>query len=121
MAQDDTTKKYLEERKKRFADSKSFQETYRVKQVEVSHPETGKKSGWATLYRVCGWLLLVLGIIGTIGTAQENEEAGFTFAVIAIALVLTCFLSAFLIDVLTDMRHYQKQSAECLQKLLEKG
>ena len=38
-----------------------------------------ESSDWATLYRVCGWLFLVLGIIGTIGTAQENEEAGFTF------------------------------------------
>ena len=97
---------------------KFYSESDRRQRLAVEKP---KSSGWATLYRVCGWLWLVVGIIGTIGNAQEDGEAGFTFAVIAIAAVLACFLSAFLIDVLTDIRHYQKQSAECLQKLIEKG
>ena len=76
---------------------------------QVSPPQS---SVWAKAYRVCGFFFLVFGIIGTIGTAQENEAAGFQFAVIAIALTLTCFLAAFLIDVLTDMRHYLKRIAE---------
>ena len=55
---------------------------------------------------------VVFGLIGTIAVAQKNEEAGFQLAVMAIALTLTCFLFAFLIDVLTDMRHYLKRIAE---------
>jgi len=76
---------------------------------EASSPNS---SGWATLYRVCGGIILVIGFIGTIAVAQKNEEAGFQLAVMAIALTLTCFLAAFLIDVLTDMRHYLKAIAE---------
>ena len=76
---------------------------------QVSPPQS---SVWARAYRVGGFFFLVFGIIGTIGIAQENEEAGFKFAVIAIAFTLTCFLFAFLIDVLTDMRHYLKRIAE---------
>jgi len=71
-----------------------------------------QSSVWAKMYRACGFIFLFLGITGTIAIAQENEEAGFQFAVIAIALTLSCFLFAFLIDVLTDMRHYLKQIAE---------
>ena len=71
-----------------------------------------RSSGWATLYRVCGGIAFVFGFIGTIAVAQKNEEAGFQLAVMAIALTLTCFLAAFLIDVLTDMRHYLKAIAE---------
>jgi len=71
-----------------------------------------QSSSWATLYRVCGGIAFVFGFIGTIAVAQKNEEAGFQLAVMAIALTLTCFLAAFLIDVLTDMRHYLKAIAE---------
>ena len=76
---------------------------------QVSPPES---SGWAILYRVCGCIILLAGFIGTIGIAQKNEEAGFQFAIVAITLTLSSFLAAFLIDVLTDMRHYLKRIAE---------
>ena len=69
-------------------------------------------SSWATLYRACGIIIFFVGLIGTIAVAQKNEEAGFQLAVMAIALTLTSFLFAFLIDVLTDMRHYLKRIAE---------
>jgi hypothetical protein len=71
-----------------------------------------RSSSWATLYRVCGGIFFFVGLIGTIAVAQKNEEAGFQLAVMAIALTLTSFLFAFLIDVLTDMRHYLKRIAE---------
>ena len=76
---------------------------------DVNHSES---SGGAIFYRVCGGIAFVFGLIGTIAVAQKNEEAGFQLAVMAIALTLTCFLFAFLIDVLTDMRHYLKRIAE---------
>ena len=69
-------------------------------------------SGWAILYRFCGGIIFVVGFFGTIAVASKNEGAGFQLAVMAIALTLTCFLFAFLIDVLTDMRHYLKRIAE---------
>jgi hypothetical protein len=71
-----------------------------------------QSSSWATLYRVCGGIFFFVGLIGTIAVAQKDEEAGFQLAVMAIALTLTSFLFAFLIDVLTDMRHYLKRIAE---------
>ena len=89
------------------------------KSTKVSR-STPQSSDWAIAYRVFGGLWFLFGLTTTIYIAKENEEAGFFSAGFAIAGVLTCFLSAFLIDVLTDMRHYQRQSAECLQKLLEK-
>ena len=76
---------------------------------QVSPPQS---SGWATLYRACGGIILLVGFIGTIGIAQKDEEAGFQFAIVAITLALSSFLAAFLIDVLTDMRHYLKRIAE---------
>ena len=76
---------------------------------QVSPPQS---SGWATLYRVCGCIILLAGFIGTIGISQKDEEAGFQFAIVAITLTLSSFLAAFLIDVLTDMRHYLKRIAE---------
>ena len=69
-------------------------------------------SSWATLYRACGIIIFVVGFFGTIAVAQKNEEAAFQLAVMAIVFTLTSFLSAFLIDVLTDMRHYLKRIAE---------
>ena len=69
-----------------------------------------QSSDWATLYRVCGCIILLVRFIGTIVIAQKNEEAGFQFAVWSFAL--SSFLAAFLIDVLTDMRHYLKRIAE---------
>ncbi len=78
----------------------------------ITSTDSPQSSGWATLYRVCGGIAFVFGLIGTIAVAQKNEEAGFQLAVMAIALTLTCFLFAFLIDVLTDMRHYLKRIAE---------
>jgi len=90
-----------------------------IRKEKKSHPvqttisdDSPQSSGWATLYRVCGSIFLFAGFIGTIAVAQKNEEAGFQFAVMAIALTLTSFLFAFLIDVLTDMRHYLKRIAE---------
>ena len=80
--------------------------------VHESRPEQPKSSSWATLYRVCGGIILVVGLSGTIAVAQKNEEAGFQLAVMVIALTLTSFLFAFLIDVLTDMRHYLMRIAE---------
>ena len=71
-----------------------------------------ESSGWATLYRVWGWIGIVVGIIGFIIIAPKNVEAGFIFALWTILPALTCFLFAFLIDVLTDMRHYLKRIAE---------
>ena len=77
-----------------------------------------ESSGWATLYRVCGWIGIIVGGTGFIVITQgdvageENVEAGFIFAVWAILPALTSFLFAFLIDVLTDMRHYLKRIAE---------
>ena len=47
-----------------------------------------------------------------IAVAQKNEEAGFQLAVMTIALTLSCFLAAFLIDVLTDMREYLRRISE---------
>ena len=88
-------------------------------EAEKKHPQqparsdgSPQSSGWATLYRVCGGIILVIGFIGTIAVAQKNEEAGFQFAIVAITLTLSSFLAAFLIDVLTDMRHYLKRIAE---------
>ena len=78
--------------------------------VKESH--SPQSSSWATLYRVCGGIILVVGLSGTIAVAQKNEEAGFQLAVMVIALTLTSFLFAFLIDVLTDMRHYLMRIAE---------
>ena len=75
---------------------------------EASSPNS---SGWATLYRVFGCIILFVGFSGTIAIGQKEEEAGFQLAVMAIALTLTCFLFAFLIDVLTDMREYLKRIA----------
>ena len=74
----------------------------------ITSIDSPQSSGWATLYRVCGGIILVIGFIGTIAVAQKDEEAGFQLAVMAIALTLT----SFLIDVLTDMREYLKRMAE---------
>ena len=71
-----------------------------------------ESSGWATLYRVCGCIGIIAGIMGFISIAPKNGEAGFIFALWAILPALTGFLFAFLIDVLTDMRHYLKEIAE---------
>ena len=90
------------------------------KSTKVSRA-TPQSSDWAIAYRVFGGLWFLFGLSATTYMASGGaEEAAFISAGFAIAGVLTCFLSAFLIDVLTDMRHYQKQSAEYLQKLLEK-
>ena len=94
-------------------DEEEYKQFYN-KHYDPGQPITSspQSSAWATLYRVCGGIILVIGFIGTIAVAQKNEEAGFQLAVMAIALTLTCFLAAFLIDVLTDMRHYLKAIAE---------
>tara|TARA_B100000530_G_C15765774_1_gene411418 strand:+ start:154 stop:651 length:498 start_codon:yes stop_codon:yes gene_type:complete len=81
-------------------------------QQPITSTDSPQSSGWATLYRAFGAVAFFIGGIGTIVVAQKNEEAGFQLAVMAIALTLTCFLFAFLIDVLTDMRHYLKRIAE---------
>ncbi len=78
----------------------------------ITSVDSPQSSGWATLYRVCGGTFLFVGFIGTIAVAQKNEEAGFQLAVMAIALTLSCFLAAFLIDVLTDMREYLRRISE---------
>ncbi|MDP7050478.1 MAG: hypothetical protein QF600_00985 [Verrucomicrobiota bacterium] len=74
--------------------------------------DSPQSSGWSTLYQVCGSIFLFAGFIGTIAVAQKNGEAAFQLAVMAIGLSLTCFLFAFLIDVLTDMREYLRRMAE---------
>tara|TARA_Y100000588_G_C14160302_1_gene884498 strand:+ start:62 stop:553 length:492 start_codon:yes stop_codon:yes gene_type:complete len=71
-----------------------------------------QSSDWAKLHRVCGGFSFVVGLIVTISVAEKNEVAGFQLAGMTIALTLGCFLVAFLIDVLTDMRHYLKQIAD---------
>tara|TARA_B100000029_G_C17042846_1_gene766610 strand:+ start:115 stop:606 length:492 start_codon:yes stop_codon:yes gene_type:complete len=71
-----------------------------------------QSSDWAKLHRVCGGFTFVVGLIVTISVAEKNEVAGFQLAVMTIAVTLTCFLFGFLIDVLTDMRHYLKTIAE---------
>ena len=97
----------------------------------VKKPTNGSRyipvsSQWATWCRVLGVISLILGIALVIALAVNNpsgkdEDEIVFFISYSIASAFSCFLSAFLIDVLTDMRHYQKQSAECLQKWIEKG
>ena len=117
---DEATKKYLQETETQSKTKNAKAEESRPQQLAGSdgsvewHESLGapQSSGWATLYRVCGFIILLAGFIGTIGISQKNEEAGFQFAIVAITLTLSSFLAAFLIDVLTDMRHYLKRIAE---------
>jgi len=106
------TQEYFKSQLEKFGDGEKAGDFNARSDGSVISTGSPQSSGWATLYRVCGGIILVVGFIGAIAGAQKDEEAGFQLAVMAIALTLTSFLFAFLIDVLTDMRHYLKKIAE---------
>ncbi|MDC0299732.1 hypothetical protein OAM00_03010 [Verrucomicrobia bacterium] len=86
----------------------------------VDERKTGEQfkyepSGWATLYNICGWICIVVGLavlfIG-IGEAEELWGSEKTAALIAawtsfgilIGAALSSFLCGFLINTLTQIR-----------------
>jgi len=74
-----------------------------------------KRTKQAKLYGIYGWVMLAGALIGALIFSQQspqNEEKAIQFAVIIVVIASSCFLTAFLIDVLTDMRHYLKAIAE---------
>jgi ABC-type sugar transport system permease subunit len=87
--------------------------------------ESPTESGWATCFKICGWVftipailyLLVLIIVPLmkllgLASARENKTEGNTetvnalYAMVFLVVGLQCFFSAFVVNVLTDIRWY---------------
>ena len=80
---------------------------------QIAPPQS---SGWATVHRILAvicLLMVVLGVITFFNADSKTEEAG-AGALIKNGMIAASalFFMAFLIDVLTDMRHYLKTIAE---------
>ena len=79
------------------------------------------KSGWATFHRGCGWFLFALGGIGFVmflnASGGSERGAAMQLLILGIAGGITSFFAAFLIDVLTDMRHYLQSGNSTLAEM----
>jgi len=95
----------------------------------VAAETTPRHSGWATFFRVFGSLFLVffiaivtLFIFALLDGGGPSDEGIFYFMLILAYLLSTSiglFFIAFLIDVLTEMRFYQKRMSDCLLSIAD--
>ena len=79
------------------------------------------KPGWAEFHRGCGWFLFVLGGIGFVmflnASDRSDKGAAMQLLILGIGGGITSFFAAFLIDVLTDMRHYLQSGNSTLDEM----
>ncbi len=75
-----------------------------------------KRSGWATLFRVLGGGLILIGIVGVslyVAASNDKErESAFILIILGIAGAIQCFFFSFLVDVFTDIRWFLKKIAD---------
>ena len=87
-------------------------------QSQIAPPESSK---WAVGHRVVGVCFIVVAIIGLItsfnGSSSNDRREGELIFFGGLASASALFFMAFLIDVLTDIRHYQRETAKHLSRL----
>ena len=105
----------------RFLGSLTFDD--HVEEVENSSVVYKEKSGWTTFLNVCGFLNLILFVIGGIWLLKARSSEQFeamNLTIFGLVAAINCFFFSFLVNIFTRIQHNTHQTTILLSKLIDK-